>query len=97
MILSEEKYKNIKFINDNLNELKIKIHNYEFTIISDYQYYCYVYTTNNYDTNNLNQKILYENAYKKLDKILKVIDNFDYNNVNESENVEYPDTYNFYK
>jgi ubiquitin-protein ligase len=84
--LEENNECELKLIINNNNNLKI---------LTNFKSYCYV-ESSLYDTNELNQYILFSNKYKSLDKIINTILYFKFNNEHVIKKIKYSDKYHFY-
>jgi ubiquitin-protein ligase len=79
---------------DNECELKLTIDNNNLQILSDFKNYCYI-ESSLYNTDKLNQYILFENKYKSLEVVIDTIIKFKFNEEIDNK-VEYADKFHFY-
>ena len=75
-------------------ELKLTINNNNFKILSNFKNYCYIESVL-YNTDELNQHILFSNKYKSLENIINTIIHFKFNEENPKK-IKYTDKYHFY-
>lgn len=80
---------------DNECELKLTINDNNFRILGDFKNYCYI-ESSLYNTNDLNQYILFSNKYKSLESVVNTIIHFKFNEKNDNKKITYTDKYHFY-
>ena len=82
---------------DNICELKLTIYgNHNLKILSDFKSYCYI-ESSLYNTDELNQHILFSNKYKSLESIINTVINFKFYTTNITKKIKYNDKFHFYK
>jgi ubiquitin-protein ligase len=91
---SEIKLLNYVLEEDENHEIKLEINNNQFIIFTNLNNYCYI-ESNAYNTDKINQEILYSEFYKTLNSIITTLVNFNFDTVVKKK-IKYSDPYNFY-